>query len=49
MRYLRIGPAGQERPVVTHDGAFYDLTPVTPDITGAFLAAGGVTGVDGLP
>lgn len=48
MKYLRIGPAGQERPVAGHDGRFYDLSPVTADITGAFLAAGGVSMVDGL-
>ncbi len=42
MKYLRIGPAGHERPVAAHDGKFYDLSETTPDITGAFLAAGGV-------
>ncbi|WP_305784597.1 fumarylacetoacetate hydrolase family protein [Symbioplanes lichenis] len=49
MRYLRVGPAGQERPVAAADGKFYDLSAVTPDITGAFLAAGGVSSVAGLP
>ncbi|BAL88184.1 putative fumarylacetoacetate hydrolase family protein [Actinoplanes missouriensis 431] len=49
MRYLRVGPAGQERPVAGSGGRFYDLSAVTADITGAFLAAGGITTVDGLP
>ena len=43
MRLLRVGPAGAERPVVldAHDVA-RDLTPLTADIDGAFLAGGGV-------
>ncbi|WP_306204346.1 fumarylacetoacetate hydrolase family protein [Actinoplanes sp. RD1] len=49
MRYLRVGPAGQERPVAAAAGRYYDLSAVTPDITGAFLAAGGVPSVVGLP
>ncbi|MEV6299924.1 fumarylacetoacetate hydrolase family protein [Actinoplanes sp. NPDC051861] len=49
MRYLRVGPAGAERPVAAVDGRYYDLSSVTGDITGAFLAAGGVTSVAGLP
>jgi 2-keto-4-pentenoate hydratase/2-oxohepta-3-ene-1,7-dioic acid hydratase in catechol pathway len=41
---LRLGPVGTERPaVVGDDGLTYDLTPLTPDITGGFLAAGGLT------
>ncbi len=43
MKLARIGPAGQERPVViTEDGTALDLTPVTDDITPAFLASGGI-------
>jgi 2-keto-4-pentenoate hydratase/2-oxohepta-3-ene-1,7-dioic acid hydratase in catechol pathway len=49
MRYLRVGPAGAERPVASADGRHYDLSGVTADITGDFLAAGGVSTVDGLP
>ncbi|WP_433796272.1 fumarylacetoacetate hydrolase family protein [Actinoplanes sp. CA-252034] len=49
MRYLRVGPAGAERPVAESDGRHYDLSAVTGDITGAFLAAGGVTTTAGLP
>ncbi|MGY6026460.1 fumarylacetoacetate hydrolase family protein [Streptomyces spinosirectus] len=43
MRFLRMGPAGSERPAVLDtDGVAYDLTPLTTDIDGAFLAGGGV-------
>ena len=42
MRFARIGAAGWERPVVVHDGAYFDLSPVTADISGEFLADGGV-------
>jgi 2-keto-4-pentenoate hydratase/2-oxohepta-3-ene-1,7-dioic acid hydratase in catechol pathway len=34
---------------VGHDGHWYDLSGVTGDIDGAFLAAGGVVSVAGLP
>lgn len=49
MRYLRVGPAGRERPVALADGRFYDLSGVTADIDGAFLAGGGIASVAGLP
>ncbi|MER5264083.1 fumarylacetoacetate hydrolase family protein [Actinosynnema sp. NPDC002837] len=43
MKFLRVGPAGHERPVVLDArGAAYDLTGLTADIDGAFLAGGGV-------
>lgn len=43
MRLMRIGPAGAERPVaVADDGTLYDLTGLTADIDGAFLAGGGL-------
>jgi 2-keto-4-pentenoate hydratase/2-oxohepta-3-ene-1,7-dioic acid hydratase in catechol pathway len=48
VKYLRVGPAGQERPVAGAGDRFYDLSPVTADITGAFLAGGGVSTVEGL-
>jgi 2-keto-4-pentenoate hydratase/2-oxohepta-3-ene-1,7-dioic acid hydratase in catechol pathway len=35
--------------VASADGRHYDLSGVTADITGDFLAAGGVSTVDGLP
>ena len=43
MRLARLGPAGAETPVVLHDGRALDLTALTADIDGAFLAG------DGLP
>ncbi|HEY3504924.1 MAG TPA: fumarylacetoacetate hydrolase family protein [Actinocatenispora sp.] len=43
MKLMRVGPVGSERPVLrTEDGTHLDLTPVTADIDGAFLASGGV-------
>lgn len=43
MYFMRIGPADSERPTVRdNDGAHYDLTPLTDDIHGKFLAANGV-------
>lgn len=42
MKLARLGPAGRERPVVIVDQVHYDLTPITSDIDGAFLASGGV-------
>ncbi|MGM1063161.1 fumarylacetoacetate hydrolase family protein [Saccharothrix sp. Mg75] len=43
MQLLRLGPPGRERPAVrADDGVTYDLTPVTADLTGEFLADDGV-------
>ncbi|MFJ4037579.1 fumarylacetoacetate hydrolase family protein [Microbacterium sp. NPDC090007] len=42
MHFSRRGPISGERPVVTHDGADYDLTPLTSDIDGEFLSTDGV-------
>lgn len=43
MQLLRLGPAGSERPAVrADDGTTYDLTPLTADVDGAFLAADGL-------
>jgi len=44
MRYLRVGPAGAERPVLHAGDTYRDLSGVTGDIDGAFLAAGGYRG-----
>ena len=42
MHLLRLGPAGSERPAVrAGDGAVYDLSSLTADIDGDFLAADG--------
>lgn len=40
--FRRLGPAGSERPVVALDGTVFDLTPLTADLDGAFLAADGL-------
>ncbi|MFI1508692.1 fumarylacetoacetate hydrolase family protein [Streptomyces sp. NPDC020597] len=43
MKLLRVGAHGQEHPAVrTDDGRLLDLSSVTPDIDGVFLASGGV-------
>ena len=42
MRLLRIGPAGAERPaLLAEDGRILDLSSLTDDINGPFLASGG--------
>jgi len=38
MKFLRVGPAGAERPVLLTGGRHYDLSPLTSDVDGAFLA-----------
>jgi 2-keto-4-pentenoate hydratase/2-oxohepta-3-ene-1,7-dioic acid hydratase in catechol pathway len=46
MKLLRLGSLGQETPVVETDaGEFLDLTPLTRDIDGAFLASEGIARV----
>jgi 2-keto-4-pentenoate hydratase/2-oxohepta-3-ene-1,7-dioic acid hydratase in catechol pathway len=46
MKLLRLGPIGQETPVVETDaGEFLDLTPLTHDIDGSFLARDGIARV----
>lgn len=43
MQLLRLGPAGSERPAVRDDdGTTYDLSGLTSDIDGAFLAGDGI-------
>ncbi|MFT4286498.1 fumarylacetoacetate hydrolase family protein [Nocardioides sp.] len=43
MFFLRYGPIGQERPAVEDpEGRVFDLTPLTADIDGAFLAEDGL-------
>ncbi|MEU4569131.1 fumarylacetoacetate hydrolase family protein [Micromonospora sp. NPDC023956] len=39
MRFMRIGPAGAERPVLVDGADHFDLSGVTADIDAAFLAA----------
>jgi 2-keto-4-pentenoate hydratase/2-oxohepta-3-ene-1,7-dioic acid hydratase in catechol pathway len=42
MQLIRIGPAGRERPAVRDGDDEFDLTSLTDDIDGAFLAADGI-------
>lgn len=51
MRFLRTGPVGQERPVVTTEAGTFALDPVlealgVTDVGPAFFAAGGVAATD---
>lgn len=42
MHFLRVGAVGAERPVVVDHGVAHDLTPLTSDIDGSFLADDGI-------
>ena len=42
MKLARLGPIGQESPAVLVDGQYFDLSSITRDIDGDFLASGGV-------
>ena len=43
LRFMRVGPVGAERPAaLDDDGVLWDLSPVTTDIDGGFLASGGL-------
>jgi 2,4-diketo-3-deoxy-L-fuconate hydrolase len=43
LRFIRLGPLGAERPaVIDEHGVVHDLSGLTADIDGAFLAAGGL-------
>ncbi|OQO89422.1 hypothetical protein B1813_21000 [Saccharomonospora piscinae] len=41
MRFARLGPVGAETPVVLDGDTAYDLSALTSDLDGAFLASGG--------
>jgi 2-keto-4-pentenoate hydratase/2-oxohepta-3-ene-1,7-dioic acid hydratase in catechol pathway len=45
VKLARLGPPGAETPVVLDAGRTLDLTGLTPDIDGAFLAGGGIARV----
>ncbi|MGH1565790.1 fumarylacetoacetate hydrolase family protein [Mumia sp. DW29H23] len=45
MKLARLGSPGQERPVVVLEDAVLDLSSLTPDIDGSFLAGGGIDAV----
>jgi 2,4-didehydro-3-deoxy-L-rhamnonate hydrolase len=38
VKFARLGPVGQEIPVIVEGDAYYDLRPITEDITGEFLS-----------
>jgi 2-keto-4-pentenoate hydratase/2-oxohepta-3-ene-1,7-dioic acid hydratase in catechol pathway len=42
VQLLRLGDQGAERPAVREGDTVYDLSALTPDITGDFLAGGGI-------
>jgi 2-keto-4-pentenoate hydratase/2-oxohepta-3-ene-1,7-dioic acid hydratase in catechol pathway len=43
LKFIRLGPAGAERPaVIDEHGDVHDLTGLTTDLDGAFLATGGL-------
>ena len=42
MQFSRRGQLGAERPVVVKDGKTFDLSPISADIDGAFLAGDGI-------
>ncbi|MFF3575187.1 fumarylacetoacetate hydrolase family protein [Nocardia jiangxiensis] len=45
MKLQRVGAAGAERPVVIDGEQAYDLSPLTRDVDGEFLAANGISAV----
>ncbi|PXY21800.1 hypothetical protein DI005_30390 [Prauserella sp. PE36] len=45
MKLARLGPVGEERPVLIDGGRTYDLSGLTADLDGAFLAGGGLGAV----
>lgn len=53
MRLMRVGAIGQETPILSIRGRHLDLSPITSDIDGDFLASGGLQRVPasgyGLP
>lgn len=42
MELMRLGEPGRERPAVRHEGTTFDLGTLTADLTGDFLADGGL-------
>jgi len=42
VKLMRLGPAGAETPVLFDGGRYFDLSGLTTDIDGAFLAGGGL-------
>lgn len=42
MKFARIGPRGQEKPVVLHNNSYFDLSPLTDDVSGEFFGSDGI-------
>lgn len=42
MKFARLGQTGAETPAVLHDDTWLDISSITPDVNGDFLASGGV-------
>lgn len=42
MKFARLGQIGSETPVVMHDDSWLDISSITPDVDGDFLASGGI-------
>jgi 2-keto-4-pentenoate hydratase/2-oxohepta-3-ene-1,7-dioic acid hydratase in catechol pathway len=42
MKLMRLGPSGAEKPVLFDGAHYFDLSAITPDIDGEFLASGGL-------
>lgn len=45
MELIRLGESGSERPAVRHEGAVFELSGLTADLTGDFLGDGGIARV----
>lgn len=42
MKFARLGPIGSETPVVFHDDTYFDISSITGDVDGDFLASDGI-------
>ncbi len=42
MKFARLGPIGSEIPTVLHDDIYFDISSITEDVDGGFLASGGI-------
>jgi 2,4-diketo-3-deoxy-L-fuconate hydrolase len=45
MKFARLGPIGSETPVVASNGTWFDISSITADIDGGFLASSGANRV----
>ena len=42
MKFARLGPIGSETPVAFHNDTYFDISSITGDVDGDFLASGGI-------